>query len=223
MHSLAALAVLTGLALLPSAGPGPEIGKPAPAFTLVDAQGKKHSLSDYKGKMVVIEWVNVTCPNAQMNYESGVIPNLQKKYEAKDVVWLSMIATEKQQSEHGEDVITPERADSMAKAMTGQYGAAPTATLIDLGGTVSTSYDTRTSMHMFVIDKNGTLVYDGALDDQAGEGGVNYVATALDEMMAGKTVSTTKTMPYGCHPVGDHLNDGGSSDADSDASSEAGR
>ena len=216
MHSLAAIAVLTGLALLPNAGPGPEIGKPAPAFTLVDAQGKKHSLSDYKGKMVVIEWVNVTCPNAQVNYESGIIPKLQKKYEAKDVVWLSMIATERQQSEHGEDVITPERADSMAKAMTGQYGASPTATLIDLGGTVSTAYDTRTSMHMFVVDKNGMLAYDGALDDQAGEGGVNYVAAALDEAMAGKPITTTKTMPYGCHPVGD-MNNGGS-----DASSEAG-
>ena len=207
MQSLAALAVLTGLALLPTAGPGPEIGKPAPAFTLVDAQGKKHSLADYKGKPVVVEFVNVTCPNAQMNYESGNIPKLQKQYEAKGVVWLSMIITEKQQSEHGEDVITPERADSMAHAMAEQYGASPTATLIDLGGTVGTAYDTRTSMHMFVIDKNGNLAYDGALDDQAGEGGQNYVTAALDELMAGKQVATTKTMPYGCHPVGDHSAD----------------
>ena len=209
MQSLAALAVLTGLALLPTAGPGPEIGKPAPAFTLVDAQGKQHSLSDYKGKPVVVEFVNVTCPNAQMNYESGNIPKLQKQYEAKGVVWLSMIITEKQQSEHGEDVITPERADSMAHAMAEQYGASPTATLIDLGGTVGTAYDTRTSMHMFVIDKDGKLAYDGALDDQAGEGGQNYVTTALDEIMAGKPVTTTKTMPYGCHPVGDHSQDDG--------------
>ena len=205
MHSLAAVAVLTGLALLPgTAGPGPEIGKPAPAFTLVDAQGKKHSLADYKGKVVVVEWVNVTCPNAQTNYESGTIPTMQKKYEAKDVVWLSMIITEKQQDQYGANLITPERADSMAHAMVEQYGATPTATLIDLGGTVGAAYDTRTSMHMFVVDKNGMLAYDGALDDQSGSESGNYVATALDQLLAGKPVAETKTMPYGCHPVGDH-------------------
>ena len=215
MHSLAALAVLTGLAVLPGvAGPGPEIGKPAPAFTLVDAQGKKHSLSDYKGKPVVIEFVNVTCPNAKANYESGIIPKLQKQYEAKGVVWLSMVITEKQQSEFGEDIITPARADSMAHAMNEQFGASPTATLIDVGGTVGTAYDTRTSMHMFVVDKNGMLAYDGALDDQAGEGGQNYVATVLDELTAGKPVTTTKTMPYGCHPVGDHTAGGDSGDTE---------
>ena len=215
MQSLAALAVLTGLALLPTAGPGPEIGKPAPAFTLVDAQGKQHSLSDYKGKPVVIEFVNVTCPNAQSNYESGIIPKLQKQYEAKGITWLSMIITQKQQSEHGEDVITPQRADSMAHAMVEQYGASPTATLIDAGGAIGTAYDTRTSMHMFVVDKNGMLAYNGALDDQAGQGGQNYVATALDELMAGKPVTTTKTMPYGCHPVGDQPAGGDNGDTES--------
>ena len=212
MQLFAAIAALSGIALL--AGPGPEIGKPAPAFTLVDAQGKTHSLADYKGKVVVVEWVNVTCPNAQMNYESGNIPKMQKKYEAKGVVWLSMIITEKQQSEHGEDVITPARADSMAHAMTEQYGATPTATLFDLGGKIGAAYDTRTSMHMFVVDKNGMLAYDGALDDQSGDENGNYVAAAVDQLLAGKSVSTTKTMPYGCHPVGDHLNDGGDTSTD---------
>ena len=205
MQLFAAIAAVTGLVMLPgTAGPGPEIGKPAPAFTLVDAQGKKHSLADYKGKVVVVEWVNVTCPNAQTNYESGNIPKMQKKYEAKDVVWLSMIITEKQRSEYGEDVITPERADSMAHAMTEQYGASPTATLIDVGGTVGAAYDTRTSMHMFVVDKNGMLAYDGALDDESGSESGNYVTAAVDQLLAGKPVTTTKTMPYGCHPVGDH-------------------
>ena len=207
MQPLAAIAVLTGLALLPTAGPGPEIGKPAPAFTLVDAQGVKHSLSDYKGKMVVVEWVNIACPNAQANYESGVIPKLQKQYAAKNVVWLSMIITEKQQNENGSGIISEDRAKEMAKEMVTTYGATPTATLIDVGGTVGTAYDTRTSMHMFVVDPKGTLVYDGALDDQSGNDSGNYVTAALDEMMAGKAVSTTKTMPYGCHPVGDHSAD----------------
>ena len=218
MHSLAALAVLTGLATLPTmADPGPEIGKPAPAFTLVDAQGKTHSLSDYKGKIVVIEWVNITCPNAQAVYESGTVPQLQKKYTGKDVVWLSMIITEKQQDEYGANLISPERAKSMAADLVEKYSAVPTATLIDLGGTVSAKYDTRTSMHLFVVDKNGTLAYDGALDDQAGEGGENYVASTVDALMAGKPVATTKTMPYGCHPVGDNLVGGGSSDESSAA------
>ena len=206
MQALAAVAVLTGLALLPvRAGPEPEIGKPAPPFTLVDANGTKHSLSDYKGKMVVVEWVNITCPNAQANYESGLIPTMQKQYKAKDVVWLSMIITQKQQDENGANLISPERAKSMAKDMVEQYGASPTATLIDVGGVVSTAYDTRTSMHMFVVDRKGTLVYDGALDDQSGSGG--YVADALDQAMAGKPVTTAKTMPYGCHPVQDFSSD----------------
>src|SRR5690242_17758917 len=95
MHPFAAMAVITGLAMLPGrTGPGPGgpvIGKPAPAFTLVDAQGQKHSLSEYKGKMVVIEWVNIACPNAHNNYESGLVPQLQKEYTGKDVVWLSVL------------------------------------------------------------------------------------------------------------------------------------
>jgi len=205
MQPFAAVAVLASLAMLPSpaVGPGPEIGKPAPAFTLVDAKGKQHSLSDYKGKLVVIEFMNITCPNSRANYEAGVMQNLQKKYEAKDVVWLSMIITQRQQSEFGEDVITRERADSMAHAVTDEFKATPTATLIDEDGKVGTAYGAQTSVHMFVVNKDGKLAYNGALDDQAGEGGVNYVATALDELMAGKSVTTTMTMPYGCHPVGD--------------------
>jgi hypothetical protein len=222
MHSLAALAVLTGLVALPTvAAPGPEIGKPAPAFTLVDAQGKTHSLSDYKGKVVVIEWVNITCPNAQAVYESGLVPKLQKKYAAKDVVWLSMIITEKQQDEYGANLISPERAQSMAADLVEKYGASPAATLIDLGGTVSAKYDTRTSMHLFVVDKNGTLAYDGALDDQRGEEGENYVASAIDAITAGKPVATTQTMPYGCHPVGDNLVGGSSSSSGSGSESSA--
>ena len=216
MQPFAAIAAAAALAMLPSSGgpgPEPEIGKPAPAFTLIDANGQKHSLSDYKGKTVVIEWVNITCPNAQANYQSGVIPRLQKKYAGKDVVWLSMIITQKQQDEYGQNLISEERAKAMANDMVQTYGASPTATLIDVDGTVGTAYGTRTSMHLFVVDPKGTLVYDGALDDQSGEESGNYVAAAVDETLAGKPVTTSKTMPYGCHPVGDHLMDGGAADS----------
>jgi len=220
MQPFAAVAVLTGLALLPvRAGPGPEIGKPAPTFTLVDANGKSHSLSDYKGKMVVVEWVNITCPNAEENYESGLIPTMQKKYEGKDVVWLSMIITARQQDENGANLITPERAKSMATDMVEKYHASPTATLIDVGGTIGKAYDARTSVHMFVVDRSGTLVYDGALDEvnewgmHDGANSKNYVANALDEAMAGKPVTTTKTMPYGCHTVDDFSSNNSGSQA----------
>lgn len=211
MHPYAIMLAVAGFALLPGATePGPKIGKLAPAFTLTDAQGKRHSLSEYKGKAVVIEWVNIACPAAQWKYESGVVPRLQKKYTAKGVVWLSMIVTEKQQDEWGENLVSEERAKSMANALVEKYGASPTATLIDLGGAVAATYDTRTSMHLFVVDRRGILVYDGALDSRATpygkpEDSRDYVATALDAALANKPVTTPKTMPAGCHMVGNHL------------------
>jgi len=207
------MTAVAGLALLPGlAGPGPEIGKPAPAFTLADAQGKKHSLSEYKGKTVVIEWVNIACPAAHWKYESGAVPRVQKKYAAKGVVWLSMIITEKQQDEWGQNLLSEERAQSMANDLVEKFGASPTATLIDLGGTVAAAYDTRTSMHLFVVDRQGTLVYDGAIDNRTSpyvkpEDSRNYVAAALDAALAGKPVTTPKTMPGGCHLAGNHLNE----------------
>ena len=156
--------------------------------------------------MVVIEWVNIACPNAQTNYQSGNIPKLQKQYAEKDVVWLSMIITQKQQNENGSKRITEERAHAMAQKMAEKYGASPTAVLVDVGGTVSDHYATKTSMHMFVVNREGVLVYDGAYDNQwravkSLEANLNFVGAALDEAMAGEPVTTAKTKPYGCHPI----------------------
>jgi len=183
---------------------------------LLDVHGKKHSLSDYTGKPVVLEFVNVTCPYPEDNYKAGVVQKLQKQYAAKGVVWLSVIITGDQQDQYGTNAISLRQADSMARAMTEQYGASPAATLIDRHGTAGAAYGTRTSEHLFVVDPQGVLVYDGALDSPAARDRawmestrqvpppyVNYVAAALDATLAGKSVATAVTMPYGCHQVWD--------------------
>jgi len=171
-------------------------GKAAPDFSLTDSNGQKHALSDYKGKYVVMEWFNPDCPFVKKHYNSGNIPQLQKQYTAKGVVWLSInsSAPGKQGS------YTPQ---GFNKFVTDQ-GAAPTAVLIDTGGKVGKLYDAQTTPSMFVIDPNGILIYQGAIDDTPGtdiadlKTAKNYVSAALDAAMSGKPVAVSTTKSYGC-------------------------
>lgn len=171
-------------------------GKPAPAFSLQDSKGKKHALSDYKGKLVVLEWVNYGCPFVKKHYESQNMQKLQKNYTGKGVIWLSInsSATGKQGS------MTPDEVNKALK----EKGAAPTAYLLDVDGTVGRAYGAKTTPHMFVIDQKGVLVYSGAIDDKVSteisdvSGAKNYVAAALDEALAGKPISVASTKSYGC-------------------------
>jgi peroxiredoxin len=172
------------------------VGKTAPDFTLTDSNGKSHSLSDYKGKVIVLEWFNHGCPFVVKHYDSGNMPKLQKEYTAKGVVWLSICSSAPGKQGYG----TGDEQNAEAK----KTGAAPTAILIDADGKVGRLYGARSTPSMYVITKKGSLAYAGAIDDKPTtdqadiKGAKNYVKEALDEVLGGKTVATASTKSYGC-------------------------
>jgi peroxiredoxin len=171
------------------------VGQPAPAFTATDLSGKPVNLADLKGRTVVLEWHNPGCPFVQKHYNSGNMQSLQKKY-GNDVVWLAVNSTNTGAS----DYLPPERLATVMK----DFKAAPAGYLMDASGTVGRAYGARTTPHMYIIDKDGKLLYNGAIDDKRSTNvedvktAKNYVAVALDEVKAGKPVSTASTTPYGC-------------------------
>ncbi len=193
------LCALTSLALVaaPAAyAAAPEIGKPAPEFTGKDTSGESHKLSDFKGKVVVLEWTNPECPFVKKHYESKNMQKLQENSKSEGVIWLSINSSAKDKQGNQ----TPETANTY---MTTQ-GSNPTARLLDPSGEIGKLYDARTTPHIFIIDQSGTLVYNGAIDDNdsANPSDVatskNYVRAALDEVIAGKKVTMAQTKPYGC-------------------------
>jgi peroxiredoxin len=173
-----------------------EVGKAAPNFTLPDTNGKTHSLADLKGKYVVLEWYQPDCPFVRKHYKSGNMQSLQKQYTSKGVVWLSIDS-----SAPGQEGNYPaEKLNQIASS----DGAARSALLLDPDGKVGRLYGAKTTPDMYIIDPTGKLVYQGAIDDKRStdlsdvQTATNYVKTALDASMSGKTVSTTATRPYGC-------------------------
>jgi peroxiredoxin len=172
------------------------VGQPAPAFNAPDQTGAQRSLDAYKGKWVVLEWVNHECPFVKKHYGSGNMQKTQAAAESKGAVWLSVnsSAPGKQGAMDGK----------LAASLTSQKNATPTAVLLDPDGKIGRAYGAKTTPHMFVIDPQGTVVYAGAIDDKPSTDQAdvktarNYVLAALDEAMAGKTVSTASTQPYGC-------------------------
>lgn len=170
-----------------------EVGKPAPGFTLTDLSGKVRSLSDFAGKIVVLEWTNPNCPFVRRVYGEGVMSTVQKQYVGKDIVWLAVNSTNKDHDDF-------ESVESLRKTY-GEWEAGFTALLLDTDGKVGKMYDARTTPHMFVVNTEGILVYNGAIDNapRGGKGEtVNFVKVALDEVRNGKKVSTPTTKPYGC-------------------------
>ncbi len=173
-----------------------EVGSAAPAFTLTDTHGKQHSLSDFGGKYVVLEWLNFECPFVKKHYNSGNMQSLQKKYTGKGVVWLSIVS-----SKPGNQGYFP--AEEMNK-LGAEKKAAPTAVLMDPEGTVGRAYGARTTPQMVVIDPKGNVIYSGAIDDirstevEDVAKAKNYVSAALDEAMSGKDVTVKTSQPYGC-------------------------
>ena len=172
------------------------VGNAAPDFTGTDSNGKTHKLSDYRGKYVVLEWTNNGCPYTQKHYESGNMQALQKEWTDKGVVWLTVLSSAP--GEQGYMTALQENA------YVGKERAAPTAAILDSTGTIGHAYEAKTTPHMFVIDPSGKLIYAGAIDDHATtdpediKSSKNYVSDALNESMAGKTVATSYTRPYGC-------------------------
>lgn len=182
--------------LVSSAFAQPEIGQPAPDFTLNDASGKSHSLASLKGKYVVLEWVNFGCPFVKKHYESGNMQKLQKDAADKGVVWLSICSSAPGKQGH--------LAGDEAEAAVKRSDSAASAYLIDDKGEVGRKYEARTTPEMFVINPEGILIYKGAIDDRPTpspadiEGAKNHVTAALAEALAGQPVTTASTKPYGC-------------------------
>lgn len=173
-----------------------EVGQSAPEFSLPGADGKTHSLSEYKGKFVVLEWTNHECPFVKKHYSAGHMQALQKQYTGKGVVWLQIISS----APGKQGYVTATEAAAINKS----NGAAATATLLDPEGKVGHLYGAQTTPHMYVITPAGKLVYQGAIDDKPSAKtediatSKNFVSTALDEALAGKAVSTPVTKSYGC-------------------------
>ncbi|MCA9538139.1 MAG: thioredoxin family protein [Myxococcales bacterium] len=192
-----ALLMLGGCSRAASAEMGdPAIGQPAPAFQGTDSDGKAQSLSAYKGKWVVLEWLNHGCPFVRKHYDSKNMQTLQKEMTDKGVVWLSIISS----AEGKQGFSTPEKANADRTS----NGASPTAIVLDAKGDIGRLYGARTTPHLFIIDPNGMLVYKGGIDDHASTdpddiaGSTNYVRQALTEGMAGKPITVSASKPYGC-------------------------
>lgn len=175
-----------------------QTGSPAPDFALTDIDGTPHKLSDYKGKIVVLEWNNPFCPFVKKNYEkSGNLPKLQKAATADGVIWLTINSGAA--GKEGGDFSNAQIKDYLAK-----NGAAPTAYLPDHDGKVGHLYGAKTTPHLFVITAAGTLAYDGAIDsirsaDPADIAkATNYLTAALGSVKAGQPVEKANTEPYGC-------------------------
>ena len=170
------------------AGNGVVVGDTAPAFTLADSAGNEVSLSDFEGKVVVLEWLNPDCPFVQRHYKAGTMKTLATTYSGQGVVWLTINSTN--------------YMDAAANAKFKADNGLPYSILVDQSGEVGHLYGAATTPHMYIIDDKGTVVYIGAIDDDPRgnkeEPAVNYVAAALDELNAGTAVTTAETKPYGC-------------------------
>jgi peroxiredoxin len=173
-----------------------KIGEPAPSFEIAGADGQPHSLADYRGRFVVLEWTNDECPFVRKHYSSGNMQSLQKEAKNDGVVWLTIISSAPGKQGHVDA--------ARALKLTEKRGAEPAAVLLDEKGTAGRLFDAKTTPHMFVIDPNGALIYAGAIDDTPGTdpteiaSSKNYVKAALGEALAGKPVSEAVTPPYGC-------------------------
>lgn len=195
MKTIATTALLIAT-LIGAAFAAPQTGQPAPDFTLTDSNGQSHKLSDSKGKLVVLEWLNHGCPFVKKHYGSGNMQQLQKEFTGKGVVWLSIVSSAPGKQGH----MSPEETNKAKE----ESGSAATAVLIDEDGTVGRLYEAKTTPHMFIVGPEGTLIYSGAIDSVSSPdpadvvGAKNYVKQALEEALAGKPVSEPSTKAYGC-------------------------
>lgn len=175
-----------------------ETGKPAPSFTLkgLNPKSKDVNLADFKGKIVVLEWMNHGCPFVRKHYDSGNLQSLQKKYVERNVIWFSVISSAPGKQGH----VDEDGALKDKKA----YGSAATDILLDPTGAVGKTYGAKTTPHFFIIDKEGNLAYQGAIDNKADtekssvKVARNYVSEALDQLLVNRPVKLANTKAYGC-------------------------
>jgi peroxiredoxin len=191
---LTALTCLASASLFAADSPAP--GSAAPDFSVTDSKGKTHSVSQYKGKYVVLEWFNPDCPFVKKHYGSGNMQKLQEQYTGKGVVWLSVDSS----APGKEGNLTPQQAEKTVA----EVKMKSTALLLDADGKAGQAYGAKNTPHMFVINPEGKVIYAGAIDSKATPNpadiptSTNYVKAALNESMAGKSVTTPSSRPYGC-------------------------
>src|SRR6059058_1147878 len=174
----------------------PAVGSAAPDFSAPDANGKTQSLTEYKGKYVVLEWFNPECPFVKKHYGGGNMQKLQQQYTGKGVVWLTIDSN----APGTEGNITPEQAQKIAES----WKTHQTALLLDSEGKAGRAYGAKNTPNMVVVSPEGKIAYEGAIDSKGTPNpadipnSTNYVKAALDESLAGKPVTTPQTKPYGC-------------------------
>jgi peroxiredoxin len=189
-----AIAIAAGLVATAQAAVAP--GVTAPDFTLGAIDGTSVTLSQLRGKYVVLEWFNSECPFVQKHYNSGNMQRLQSTFTSKGIVWLAINSTNPQHSNY--------RDAKRSRQIMSDWKATPSSLLLDPDGKVGRAYGARTTPHMYIVDPAGKLVYMGGIDDKPSfnardiPGAKNYVVTALDELLAGRAVSANDTRPYGC-------------------------
>ena len=192
LTALLAIAAATEL----FAADSPAVGTNAPDFSLTDSKGKTQSVSQYKGKYVVLEWFNPECPFVKKHYGSGNMQKLQTEFTSKGIVWLTIDSN----APGLEGNLTAEQAN----AKIAEWKTKQTALVLDPDGKAGRAYGAKNTPHMFVINPEGKIVYEGAIDSKATPNpsdiasSTNYVKVALEESLAGKTVSNANTRPYGC-------------------------
>jgi peroxiredoxin len=192
---LIVLTTLLSLSGLPGAHGEATVGKKAPDFAGVDIQGKPHRLADYAGKIVVLEACNLDCPYCANHYKTSAMQSLQKELTDKGVIWLVVNSTNPKNSSY--------RNAEAAKKEWEKVGMRATAWIDDSSGEIGKAYGLRTTPHIIVIAKDGTVAYNGAVDDVASDSGDprrarNYVREAVNALLAGKPVEVVQTKPYGC-------------------------
>ncbi len=172
-----------------------EPGQPAPDFAVKDCCGENVKLADFEGKVVVLEWYNRDCPFVKKHYGSKNMQKLQEKYTAQGVVWLQVVS-----SAAGKQGSFANMEEAMKDMET--QGSKATKLLLDPDGKMGQAYGAKVTPHMFIVGKDGKIAYAGAIDDdnaiKFNPAAKNYVAAALDEILAGKPVATASTQPYGC-------------------------
>ena len=193
---VAGVAALIAAAAIAQSAPGPQVGAPARDFRLTDSNGRNHSLAQYRGKTVVLEWNNPGCPYVQKHYKSGNMQRTQTAARERGVVWLTVNSGAPGKQGH--------MTGAEANAFVAEQKGRPTAYLLDGRGVVGKAYAATTTPEMFVITPAGRVGYMGAIDDKPTNkvedvpGARNHVLAALDELRAGKVVSVAKTRSYGC-------------------------
>ena len=203
-HYLYTLPVLAAFVLIFSGFTAPNnnvadeavVGEMTPAFALPGTDGENYAIEDFQGKYVVLEWLNFGCPYVKRHYNSGNMPELQKEFAEKDVVWLSIVSSAPGKQGYYE-------AAEMNK-QNKKMGGMQTAILLDPEGDVGRLYGAKTTPHMYIINPEGKLIYKGGIDDQPRaresetKNANNYVRAALMQAMNGEEVSVSTSRPYGC-------------------------